>query len=232
MMNNRNPFSRTSTFTPMSMTVGQANAVLKNTYFMLSLTLLFSALTAWIAMATNAGPVNIFIMLIVMIGFPFLLNAIQNSAWAIPVTFLYTGFIGWTLGPILNFYIKDFSNGPSLIMLALGSTGLIFLILSALALNPKRDFTGIGSFLTVGIIIAFVASLLNIFLFHVPALQLAISVIFALISGGYILYTTNSIVHGGCNNYIIATVMLYVSLVNIFLTMLQLLSIFGGNRNN
>jgi len=212
--------------------IGEANAVLKNTYLMLALTLLFSALTSGIAMAINAPPVNIFIMLIVIIGFPFLLSKIQNSAWAIPVTFLYTGFIGWTLGPILNFYIKTFQNGPSLILLALGSTGLIFLVLSALALNPKRDFTGIGTFLMVGVIIAFVASLVNIFFLHLPALQLAISVIFAFISGGYILFTTNSIVHGGCTNYIIATVMLYVSLVNIFLTMLQILSLFSGNRNN
>lgn len=199
---------------------------------MLSLTLLFSALTAWGAMALNAGPVNIFIMLIVIIGFPFLLSRIQNSVWAIPVTFIYTGFIGWTLGPILNLYIKEYSNGPSLIMLALGSTGLIFLLLSALALNPKRNFTGIGSFLMIGVIMAFVASLVNIFFLHLPAFQLAISVIFALISAGYILYTTNSIVHGGCNNYIVATVMLYVSLVNIFLTLLQLFGMFGGNRNN
>lgn len=210
----------------------EVNAVLKNTYFMLSLTLLFSALTAWGAMALNAGPVNIFIMLIIIIGFPFLLSRIQNSVWAIPVTFAYTGFIGWTLGPILNFYIKEYSNGPSLIMLALGSTGLIFLLLSALALNPKRNFTGIGSFLMIGVIMAFVASLVNMFFLHMPVLQLAISVIFALISAGYILYTTNSIVHGGCNNYVIATVMLYVSLVNIFLTMLQLFGMFGGNRNN
>ncbi len=228
---NRNPFAKQA-FSPVTMDATQANTVLKNTYFMLSLTLIFSAFTAWLAMATNASPVNIFIMLIIMIGFPFLLGRIQNSAWAIPATFLYTGFVGWTLGPILNMYIKEFSNGPSLIMLALGSTGLIFLVLSAIALNPKRDFTGIGSFLTVGVIIAIVASLINIFFLHLPAFQVALSVVFALISGGYILYTTNSIVHGGCNNYIIATVMLYVSLVNIFLTMLQLLSLFGGNRNS
>lgn len=210
---------------------GEVGAVLRNTYLMLALTLVFSAICSGIAMMTNAQPVNIFITLVVIIGFPFLLNRIANSPWALVVTFAYTGFIGWMLGPILNFYIKTFSNGPSLIMLALGSTGLIFLGLSAIALNPKRNFNGIGSFLFVGMIVAFIASLVNVFFLHMPALQLALSVIFALISGGYILFTTNAIIHGGCRNYIIATVMLYVSLVNIFMTLLQILALFGGNRN-
>jgi modulator of FtsH protease len=208
------------------------NKVLRNTYLLLSLTLLFSALTAWVSVIENAGFVNIWLMLIVMIGFPFLLQAMRNSPFALVITFMYTGFIGWYLGPILNMYINDFSNGSELIMLALGSTGLIFLALSALSLNVTKDFSHWGRFLTVGIIIAFVAGLANVFFFKLPMLQLAISVVFAFISGGFIMYQTNLIVRGGESNYITATVLLYVSLVNIFLTLLQILGMFGGNRNN
>ena len=207
------------------------NKVLRNTYAMLSMTLLFSALMSGLAIFSNAGFVNIWLTLIVIIGFPFLLRAVQNSPWAIVLTFAYTGFIGWMIGPILNMYINNFSNGPELIMMALGSTGLIFLGLSAIAMNPSKDFSSWGRFLAIGIIVAFVASLVNIFLLHMPALQMALSVVFALVSGGYIMYTTNAIIHGGERNYIVATVILYVSLVNIFLTLLQLLGMFAGNRN-
>lgn len=209
----------------------QINTVLKNTYIMLALTLIFSAVTSAIAMHTNASSPNIFLFIVVAIGFPFLLQAVKNSPWAIVITFAYTGFIGWAIGPILNMYIKGFTNGPELIMLALGSTGLIFLMLSAIAMNPKRDFSRIGGFLAVGVIMAFIASLVNIFFLKLPMFQVAISVVFSLISGGYILYMTNQIIRGGERNYLIATVVLYVSLVNIFLTLLQLFSMFGGNRN-
>ncbi len=206
------------------------NKVLRNTYILLAITLIFSSVTAAVSTLHNAAPVNIFLFLVVAIGFPFLLNAVRNSPWALVLTFAYTGFVGWSLGPILNFYIKTFSNGPSLIMMALGSTGLIFLGLSAFAMNTKRDFSHWGRFLMVGVIVAVVAMVANIFL-KMPALQLAISVIFALISGAYIMYMTNQIIQGGERNYVIATVVLYVSLVNIFLTILQLLGMFGGDRN-
>lgn len=210
---------------------GEVSTVLRNTYLMLALTLIFSAVCAGIAMANNAMPVNIFLVLAVIIGFPFLLQRLMNSHWSIIATFAYTGFIGWMLGPILNMYIRTFSNGSELIMLALGSTGLIFLTLSAIALNPKRDFSGIKSFASVGIMVAFIASIVNYFFLQMPMLQLAISVIASIASAAYILYMTNQIVNGGCRNYLIATVVLYVSLINIFMTMLQLLALFGGNRN-
>lgn len=208
-----------------------ANRVLRNTYILLSLTLLFSAVTSGLAIISNAGFTNIWIALIVMIGFPFLLQMTRNSGWSIVLTFAYTGFIGWYIGPLLNFYIKNFSNGSELIMMALGSTGLIFLILSAISLNPNRNFSHWGRFLFVGILVAFIASLVNIFFIKMPALYMAISVIFALISGGLIMYQTNAIVQGGERNYVMATVTLYISLINIFLTILQLLGMFAGNRN-
>lgn len=208
------------------------NKVLRNTYLLLSMTLIFSAIMAGVAMSMNAGFVNIWLMIIVMIGFPFLLQATCNSIAALPLTFAYTGFIGWYLGPILNMYIKNFSNGSELILMALGSTGLIFLILSAISLNPSRNFSHWGRFLMIGIIVAFVASLVNIFFMHLPMLQIGISLVFAFISGGYIMYMTNMIVHGGETNYVVATVVIFISLVNIFLTLLQVLAMFGGNSRN
>ncbi len=208
------------------------NKVLRNTYILLSLTLLFSALMSYVAIIYNAGFVNIWLALIVMIGFPFLLQAVRNSPIALALVFAYTGFIGWYIGPILNLYLENFSNGSELIAMALGGTGLIFLVLSVLSLKTTKDYSHWGRFLTVGVIIAFVAALLNMFLFKLPMLQLGISIVFSFISGGFIMYQTNAIVRGGERNYVVATVVLYVSLVNIFLTLLQILGMFGGNRNN
>ena len=207
------------------------NKVLRNTYILLSLTLLFSAFTAAISVMQNASFVNIWLMLIVMIGFPFILNRVKDSPIGLVLTFAYTGFIGWYLGPILNMYLHNFSNGGQLITIALGGTGLIFLLLSLLSLNPNKDYTGWGRALAVGAIVAIIAMLLNAFFFKLPFFQLGISVVFAFISGGFIMYQTNMIVRGGETNYITATVVLYVSLVNIFITLLQILGIFGGNRN-
>ncbi len=206
------------------------NKVLRNTYILLSLTLLFSAFTSALAVIQNAGFVNIWLMLIVMIGFPFILQRFKDGPMGLVLTFAYTGFIGWYIGPILNMYIQNFSNGGQLIGLALGGTGLIFLILSAFSMNTSKDYSSWGRFLVVGVIVGFIAALLNMFLFKIPMLQLGISVIFSFISGGFIMYQTNMIVRGGEKNYITATVVLYVSLINIFLTLLQILGMFGGNR--
>ncbi len=214
--------------TPQSLAI---NKVLRNTYILLSLTLLFSAFMSGVAIVYNAGFVNIWIALIVMIGFPFLLQAVKDSPIALVLTFAYTGFIGWYIGPILNMYIQSYSNGSELIAMALGGTGLIFLVLSMMSIKTTKDYSSWGRFLAIGVIIALVASLLNIFLFKLPIFQLGISVVFSFISGGFIMYQTNAIVRGGERNYVVATVVLYVSLVNIFLTLLQILGLFGGNRN-
>lgn len=208
------------------------NKVLRNTYILLSLTLLFSAFTSGIAIVYNASFVNLWLALAVILGFPFLLQAFRNSPFALVLTFAYTGFMGWYIGPLLNFYIQNFSNGSELIMLALGATGLIFLILSTIAMRTSKDYSGWGRFLFIGVIVAIIAFFANFFFFKLPAFQLGISVIFSFISGAYIMYQTNQIVRGGETNYVIATVVLYVSLVNIFLTLLQILGMFGGNRNN
>ena len=125
------------------------NRVLRNTYLLLSLTLIFSAITAGIAVLQNAPAMNIWLSLVVMLGFPFLLQATRNSVWGLVFTFAYTGFIGWMIGPILNFYLTEFTNGAQLIMMAAGSTGLIFLTLSAIAMSPSRDFSSWGKFLMI-----------------------------------------------------------------------------------
>lgn len=212
-------------------TSAEVNRVLRNTYFMLSLTLICSAVFAGIGMSMNAKFFNPILFLVVVIGFPFALSKLRNSAWGILLTFAYTAFMGWAIGPLLNMYIHGFSNGSQLIMMALGGTGLIFLGLSAIALNPNRNFFKLAPFIFVGFIVAIVLMVIGIFV-HAPALQITVSILFALISGAVILFETNSIIHGGERNYLIATVNLYVSIINIFLTLLQLLSIFGGNRNN
>jgi modulator of FtsH protease len=207
-----------------------ANKVLRNTYLMLSMTLLFSAITAGISMSINAPLLSPIITLIVYFGLFFAVNATKNSPMGIVLTFALTGFLGFTIGPILNFYMTTFSNGSELIMMALGSTALIFFGLSAIALNPNRNFSKMGTFLGIGAIVALVAIVANLFL-QIPALALAISVIVALISGALIMYQTNAIVRGGETNYIMATVTIYISILNIFLTILQFLGMFAGNRN-
>jgi len=138
-----------------------------------------------------------------------------------------TGFMGMTLGPMLNMYVQAFSNGHELILTALGGTGVIFLGLSAYALTTRKDFSFMGGFLMVGILVAFLAGLAAM-LFSIPALNLAVSAMFILLMSGLILYQTSEIIHGGETNYIMATVSLYVSLYNLFTSLLQLLGVFGG----
>lgn len=207
------------------------NKVLRNTYLCLSLTLIFSAVMSTVAVITNTGHVNFFLFIIVMFGLIFAINALRNSAWALPLLFCFTGFIGWTLGPMLNFYLKAFSNGPQLIMMALGGTGLIFLLLSAISLNPKRNFATrkMSTFIMVGFVVAIIMAVISFFI-QASFLIYIISTIAALASGALILFQTSSIVHGGEKNYIMATISLYISIINIFQFLLMILGM-GGNRN-
>ncbi|MFT6834813.1 MAG: modulator of FtsH protease [Francisellaceae bacterium] len=213
-----------------SIGVLKSNTVLRNTYLLLSLTLIFSAITAGLSMVYSVGQLNPILFLVVYFGLFFAIAKTKNSPMGLVFTFALTGFLGWTIGPILNMYIATFQNGSQLIMMALGGTGSIFLILSALALNPKRNLANWGSFLMVGVVIAIIAVVLNLFL-QLTALQLAISVVFFFLSAGIIMWQTNMIVHGGETNYIMATVTLYVSIFNIFLILLQFLGMSSGNRN-
>lgn len=205
------------------------NAVLRNTYILLGLTMLFSAVTAGLAMLSNAPLLNPFITLVGYFGLLFLTNSLRNSGWGLLSVFALTGFMGYTLGPILNHYIHGFLNGQALVMMSLGATGLIFFALSAYALTTRKDFSFMSGFLIVGMVVAFLASIATLF-FHIPALMLTVSAVFILLSSGIILLQTSQIIHGGETNYIMATVTLYVSLYNIFLSLLNLLGAFSGNR--
>lgn len=204
--------------------------VIKKTYLLLSLTLFFSASMAYFAIATQAQPVGFLMLLIGMFGLYFLTTALRNSPWGILAIFLYTGFMGYTLGPVLNFYIHNFTNGSELIVTALGATGFVFLALSTYVIVSKKDFSYMTGLLSAAAMIAFMAGIAAI-LFKLPLLSLGVSAIFALISSGFILHTTSEIIYGGEKNYIMATISLYIAIFNLFVSLLRLLSFFAGGSN-
>ncbi len=206
----------------------EANKVLRNTYALLALTLLFSAGTAGLSMTMNLPYPGPLITMVGYFGLLFLTSKFSNSAWGIVFVFALTGFMGLTLGPILNMYIHSLSNGGQLVMTALGGTGIIFIGLSAYALTSRKDFSFMGGMLMAGILVAFLASLVGLF-FPMPGLQIAVSAMFILLMSGMILFQTSEIIHGGETNYILATVSLYVSIFNLFISLLQLLGIFSGD---
>lgn len=199
-----------------------ANKTLRNTYGLLSITLLFSAFTAGLSMAFNLPHPGLILTLVGFYGLLFLTNKFRNSAVGILCVFALTGFMGLTLGPILNAYL-NMANGTSMIMSALGTTGLSFLGLSAYAVISKKDFSFLNGFLTVGFFALLFAMIAGFFI-QLPALQIFLSVGFTLFSAAVILLQTSEIVRGGETNYIMATVNLYVSIYNMFLS---LLSLFG-----
>lgn len=205
------------------------NKVLRNTYLLLGMTFLFSALTAYASVALGVRSINPLIFIVGAYGLMFLTNALKNSAWGIASVFAFTGFMGFALGPILNMFISHYSNGGQLIATALGGTGMIFFALSGYALTSRKDFSYLGGFLFVGVMVAFLAMVASIF-FQIPALQLAISAAFVLISSGLILFQTSEIIHGGETNYISATVSLFVSIYNLFISLLNLLGAFSGRE--
>ncbi|MBV7262530.1 Bax inhibitor-1/YccA family protein [Photobacterium sp. WH24] len=202
------------------------NKVLRNTYFLLSLTLLWSAVVAGVSMAMNLPHPGIIITLVGFYGLLFLTEKNRDSGLGLVFTFLLTGFMGYTLGPILNMYIG--AGMGHVIMPALGGTALTFMACSAYALTTKRDLSFLNGMLLAGFIAIVVAVIANIFL-QMPMLSLVISGMFVLFSSAAILLTTQSIVRGGETNYISATVTLYVSIYNLFLSLLQILGIMGSD---
>ena len=221
------PFQRISVLEKSNESILATHKVLRNTYLLLSLTLLMSACTAGLAMLTQAAPLNPWITLLGYFGLLFATQATRNSGLGLVCVFALTGFMGYTLGPILNAYLLHVPNGHELIIMSLGGTGLIFFALSAYALTTQKDFSFMGGFLMIGAVVAFIISLAGMFL-HMPGLTLAVSAMFMVVSSGMILFETGQIVHGGETNYVMATVTLYVSLYNIFISLLTLLS---GNRD-
>lgn len=195
--------------------------VLRNTYMLLSMTLLFSAITAGLSVAYSLPSINVIVTIVVYLGLLFLTTKLRNSAWGILSVFALTGFMGLTLGPIITRYL-GMPGGSGIVMNAMGLTAVIFMGLSAYVLVSKRDFSFMGGFLAIGALVAFAAGLGAIF-FEIPALSLAVSAAFVLLMSGMILFETSNIIHGGETNYIMATVSLYISIFNLFTSLLHLL---------
>lgn len=203
------------------------NKVIRNTYTLLSMTLLFSGLTAGASMMLNLPHPGLLLTLGGYFGLLFLTSKFRDSAMGLAFVFALTGFMGYTLGPILNSYLA-LPNGSQIVMTAMAATGAIFLGLSGYALTSRKDFSFMGGFLMAGILVAFMAGLGAIF-FEIPALSLAVSSMFVLLMAGLILYETSSIIHGGETNYIMATVTLFVSIFNLFTSLLHLLGFMNGD---
>ncbi|PKO90914.1 MAG: BAX inhibitor protein [Betaproteobacteria bacterium HGW-Betaproteobacteria-10] len=204
------------------------NKVIRNTYALLSITLLFAAVMAAVSVALKLPHPGLVVTLIGYFGLLFLTARLRNSGWGLLSVFGLTGFMGYTLGPIVSHYL-GLPNGGQTVMLAMGLTAVIFLGLSGYALATRKDFSFMGGFLTVGILVAFVASLAAVFL-GIPALSLTISAAFVLLMSGLILYETSNIIHGGETNYVMATVTLFVSIFNLFTSLLHLLG-FTSNSD-
>ncbi len=203
------------------------NRTLRSTYQLLAATLLFSGLMAFISMSLELPYFGIWITLGGYFGLLFLVTKLRNSASGILAVFALTGFMGLTLGPIISAYTSFFSNGAELVTMAMTGTAAIFLSLSFYALYSQKDFSFLSGFLTAGIIVAFLAGIAAYF-FNIPTLSLTVSAAFILLMSGLILFETSSIIRGGETNYIMATVTLYISIYNLFLSLLQILGVFSG----
>ncbi len=201
--------------------------VLRNTYALLAMTLLFSAGVAAASATLNLPGPGIVLMLVGSFGLLFAIHKLQNSGWALPAVFALTGFLGYTLGPVLARQLA-LPGGAQVITMALGATGATFLALSAWVLTTRRDFSFMGGFLFAGMVIALLAGIGAVFL-QMPALGLAVSAMVALLSAGLILFETSRIVNGGESNYVLATVGLYLSIFNLFTSLLSLFGMGGSD---
>ncbi len=205
----------------------ETSKVLRNTYMLLGMTLAFSAVCAGVAAAMGITPINPFIFLAVVIGLSFVIHKTANSAMGLVWVFLFTGFIGFYVGPVLSIYMAIPHGGQS-IMMALGSTAVAFVGLSGYALVTKKDFSFMAGFIQIGLWAMIGAILLGLF-FDLGVFQLAISAGIVILMGSLILWQTSAIVHGGETNYIIATTTLFMSIYNLFMSLLHLFMAFGGD---
>ena len=211
------------------------NKVLRNTYMMLALTMIPTIIGAFVGMSTNVSymaqhPIIATLMMFgVMMGLMFGVSATRNSGWGVALLLAFTFVAGFFLGPILQVALH-LKNGAQLVGMAAGGTGIIFFSLATLATVTKKDFSFMGKFLFIGLLLLIVASLANMF-FQVPALALTISAIAVLIFSAYILYDISQIVNGGETNYVMATMSLYLDIYNIFINLLNLLMAFSGERD-
>ncbi|TXT25253.1 MAG: hypothetical protein FD134_1123 [Gallionellaceae bacterium] len=219
---------------PGSLAIEQ-NRVLRNTYLMLALTMVPTIIGAFVGLSTNFSfmaqyPIMApLLMFAVMMGMLFGVSALRNSVWGIAMLLGFTFVAGWFLGPILQVAL-NLKNGAQLVGMAAGGTGLIFFGLATLATVTKKDFSFMGKFLFIGLVLLVIASLANIF-FAIPALSLTLSAIAVLIFSAYILFDISRIIHGGETNYVMATMALYLDIYNIFVNLLSLLMAFSGERD-
>ncbi|MDV7104393.1 Bax inhibitor-1 family protein [Vibrio sp. TH_r3] len=218
------PLASRSSTTQQS--VIQTNKVLRNTYFLLSLTLVWSAIVAATSMALALPRPGLIIMLVGFYGLLFLTEKNRNNSMGLVFTFLFTGFLGYTIGPILSAYIG--AGMGDVVVTALGGTALAFMGASAYALTTKRDLSFLNGMMMAGFVVILIAMVANIFL-QMPALYLAMSGMFILFSTGAILLTTQQIIRGGETNYISATVTLYVSIYNLFISLLSILGFMNDD---
>src|SRR5690554_2730815 len=205
----------------------EVSKLFRNTYSLLAMTLAFSALVAFTSMSLNLPHPGLIITLVGFYGLLFLTAKLRNSGWGLISTFVFTGFLGYTLGPILNAYLS-LPNGGQLVTMALGMTALVFFGLSAYAILSRKDFSFLSGFIMAGFVVLLCAVVASFFV-QMSGLQLAISAGFVLFSSAVILYQTSAIIHGGEDNYILATVTLFVSIYNLFLSLLQLLGVFSSD---
>jgi modulator of FtsH protease len=203
------------------------HAVLRNTYLLLSLTLLFSAAAAGFAVVTEVGYLASMVALLAGFGLLFVTSALRNTAWGIVAVFAFTGCMGYSMGPMLNHFLHGYTNGGQLIITALGGTGLTFFATSGYLIVTKKDLSHWGKFLMIGLVMCIVASLANIF-FKMPAMQLAISTILTFISAMLMMYDTSRIINNGETNYIMATISLYLDIQMMFQNLLMLLGVFNN----
>ena len=221
-----NHFSDSSA-SPGELHSADVKRVLRNTYALLAMTLLFSAGVAVATLTLQLPAPGLVLTLVGYFGLLFAVFKLQNSGWALPAVFALTGFMGYTLGPLLTHSLA-LPGGAQTVTLALGATGATFLALSSYVLLTRRDFSFMGGFLFVGMVIALLAGIAAMF-FQMPALGLAVSAMVALLSAGLILFETSRIVNGGETNYVMATVGLYVSVFNLFTSLLSLFGLGGSS---
>lgn len=205
----------------------EVSKLFRNTYSLLALTLAFSAMVAFASMSLALPYPGIIVTLVGFYGLLFLTTKLRNSGWGLLSTFAFTGFLGYTLGPILNAYLT-LPNGGQLVTMALGMTALVFFSLSAYAILSRKDFSFLSGFIMAGFVVLLCAVVASFFI-QMSGLQLAISAGFVLFSSAVILYQTSAIIHGGEDNYIMATITLFVSIYNLFLSLLQLLGVFSSD---
>ena len=208
----------------------RTNKLIRNTYLLLSASLLFSAVTAGVSMLLDLPYINGLLLLGVYFALLYAITTTRNSAWGLVWLFALTGFMGLTLGTIIDVYLHIFSNGAQIVATALGGTGAIFLGLSGYALTTRKNFSFIGGFLMVGVLVAFLASIAAL-VFSIPGLSLAVSAAFILLMSGMILFETSRLVHDPHANYILVTLGLYIAIYNLFVSLLHILAVFAGNRD-